>query len=252
MFRHLRRFSVWLIGLSLLPGVVWASVADDEPESTITVTGTGRISAAPDTAEINVGVITQAPKAQDALQANNEAMATLIRQVSERGVASKDIQTTRIEVQPRYSQPRPRGPGAVAEPDQEFVPRIVAYQVTNTVHVRSRDLGKLGVILDAVVQAGANQIYGISFGVDNPEKLLDEARKRAVADAGRKARQLADEAGVVLGSPLRIAELGGIAPTPPILARGRAFAMESAVPVSPGEQEMSVSVQVIYRIAPPR
>ena len=116
--------------------------------------------------------------------ANTESMNRLLATVKEQGVAAKDVQTTNVNVNPQYYQPPPRRPG---EAQNEFVPRIVAYQVTNTVHLKVRDLDKLGAILDAVVSAGANQVYGISFQIDKPEKLLYEARKQAVADARMKA-----------------------------------------------------------------
>ena len=216
--------------------------------STISVNGNGKISAVPDLAEINVGVATQAPTAQQALAANSEAMTTLQALLKERGVAAKDVQTTQIQVNPQYSQPRPQRPG---QPQAEFVPRIVAYRVDNSVQVTSRQIAKLGALLDALVQAGANQIHGIQFRVGEPEKLLDEARKRAMADARRKAELLAGEAGVVLGSPVSIQEEGAAPMPPPMPYAPRMMGMmaaESAVPVAAGEQEMNVTVQVIYEM----
>jgi uncharacterized protein YggE len=225
--------------------------ADDEDKDppTVSVTGTGKISAAPDLAEINVGVITHASTARQALAANSEAMAALLETVKEHGVAAKDVQTTQIQISPQYSQPRPPRGGDQAE----FVPRVVGYQVTNSVQLTARDISRLGALLDAVVQAGANQMHGISFRVDHPEKLLDEARKRAMADARHKAELLAGEAGVVLGPPRRIHETGGTVPPPRVMygAAPRMMA-EAAVPVQAGEQELAVSVQVVYTIRKPR
>src|SRR5918995_52030 len=87
--------------------------------ATISVNGNGKISAVPDLAVINVGVATQAPTAQQALAANNEAMTTLQALLKERGVAAKDVQTNQIQVNPQYSQPRPQRPD---QPQMEFVP----------------------------------------------------------------------------------------------------------------------------------
>ncbi len=216
--------------------------------STISVNGNGKISSVPDQALINVGVATQAPTAQQALAANSEAMERLQALLKERGVAAKDVQTTQIQVHPQYNQQRPQPPG---QPQVEFVPRIVGYRVDNTVQVTSRQIDKLGALLDALVQAGANQIHGIQFRMGEPEKLLDEARKRAMADAKRKAEMLAGEAGVVLGSPVSIQEegAGSIPPPRPYGARMMGMmAAESAVPVAAGEQELSVTVQVIYEM----
>jgi uncharacterized protein len=221
--------------------------AADPP--TITVSGTGKISAAPDLAEISLGVLTHGPTARQALAANSEAMAALLETIKQQGVAAKDVQTTQIQIAPQYSQPRP---GQPQPNDGEFVPRVVGYRVVNTVQVTARDISRLGTLLDAVVSAGANQMYGISFHIDQADKLLDEARKRAMADAKRKAELLAGEAGVVLGAPRSIQESGGPAPQPRMFMAGAMSARGAAVPVAAGEQELSVSVQVVYELKLPK
>jgi uncharacterized protein YggE len=220
---------------------------------TISVVGTGKLSAAPDIAEISVGVVTSAPTAREALAANNEAMTALHDVLKERGVAPKDIQTTQLSVTPQYSQPQPQ-PLQPGQQPREFVPRIVGYQVTNMVQIVARDLTKLGTLLDSVVQAGANQMRGISFSIDKPEKLMDQARKSAIGDARRRAELLAGESGMVVGKPLSIREEGA-GPPPPrpmMLGRRAAFAPEAAMPVSAGEQELSLSVHVVYELKSPK
>jgi uncharacterized protein YggE len=218
-------------------------------ERTITVAGNGKVSAAPDVADINVGVVTQAATARDALAANSESMNAIQDLLKSRGVAAKDIQTTQISVQPQYSQPPQPVPGRVQEP---HTPRIVAYQVTNSVQITARDLNKLGEVLDSVVQAGANQINGINFRVEDDEKLLDLCRKQAMADAKHKAELLAGESGVVVGLPIQINESGGYLPPPRPMAYGemRMMAAAAPTPVAPGEQELSVTVSVVYELKP--
>jgi uncharacterized protein YggE len=234
--------------------VLWACGAtraegDERERPRISVSGTGKISAAPDVADINVGVVTQGNTAREALSANNEAMASLHQVLKQRGVAAKDIQTSQITVSPRYSQPPMNQPPNVA-----FTPRIVGYEVVNSVQVTARDIPRMGALLDAVVQAGANQIYGINFRIDEPEKLLDEARKRAVAAAKRKAELYAGEANVVLGPPIRVVEEGTALPQQyqqfgqaPMMAK-----MDAAVPVAPGQQELTVTVRVDYELRQPQ
>lgn len=221
---------------------------EKRPQRTISVTGTGQVSATPDIAEITIGVVTQAASARDALAANSEAMTAVQALLKERGVAEKDIQTLNISVQPRYSQPPQPRPN---QPDPgEYVPRIVGYEVNNAVRIVSRDLRKLGAILDAVVQSGANRIDGISFQIDQPEKLLDLARKQAMNDARRKAEMLAGEAGVVVGLPISIQEMGG-RPTPmPMMRGGMRMEKAAAVPVAAGEQELNVTVSVVFELLP--
>ena len=239
-------FALALVGMTL-SAVAQEDGMDDR--RTLSVSGQGKISASPDVADINVGVVSEAQTARDALSANNQAMAALTEQLKQRGVAAKDIQTTDINLNPKYSQPPRPQPGQIQE--QEYTPQIVGYTVTNSVRVTARDLEKLGEILDAVVTAGANQMNGISFRVEQSEKLLDEARKRAVAEARRKAEQLCGEIGMVLGAPIQVSEGGGYVP-PPRPMMGRAMMMaDEAVPVSPGEQELSVSVQIVFEITRP-
>jgi len=222
--------------------------ADDKPETrTISVSGRGKISAPPNVADIQLGVVTQAETARAALSANSEKMAALQATLKERGVASKDVQTTNISVNPRYSQPPPHNPN---QPVREFTPRIVGYDVNNTVSVTARDLAKLGELLDAVVTAGANQMHGISFRIDAPEALLDTARKNAMGDAKKKADLLAGEAGVVVGSPLSIVDESSPRPPQPMPMMGRMvkFAAADSVPIAAGEEELTVTVHVVYEL----
>lgn len=232
--------------IALAPAA-WAAGEEKPMERTISVNGTGKVSAAPDVADINIGVVTQATTARDALAANTESMTAIHNLLKERGVAAKDIQTVNINVSPRYSQPNQPQAG---QPQEPFVPKIVAYEVHNTVQITARDLTKLGGILDAVVQSGANQMNGISFRVEEPEKLLDQARKEAMADAKRKAEQLAGEAGVVVGLPITISESGGVSPPPRPYAARMMAASAAPVPVAGGEQELSVTVSVVFELKP--
>jgi hypothetical protein len=244
-----------IIGLALAAATACprASVAQDldgrMPPPNLSVVGHGKVAAVPDVADINIGVVSQGPTAKEALRANSEAMSTLHRVLKERGVAAKDVETTQIQVSPVYSHPDPRKPGA-----EDSVPKVVGYRVTNSVEVTVREINKLGEMLDAVVEAGANQVTGIAFRVDKPEQLLDQARKLAMADAKRKAELLAGEAGVVLGPARQILEAGAAPPRPTMLGGGAPQMMmaRSAAPVAAGEQELSVSIHVSYVIMPPK
>jgi uncharacterized protein YggE len=234
------------------------SRGDDVPlkPDTISVSATGKIAARPDVAEVAAGVMTSAPTAKVALAANNEVMTRLLQVLKESGVAEKDIQTSHLQVSPQYSHPQPRAfnaPAAAAEAD--FLPHVVGYRVENTVRIVARQIDKLGAMLDAIVEAGANQIFGVSFRVENTEALLDEARKRAMAMAKHKAALLAGEAGVVLGFPVKIDEHESSAPPGPVRYFNAAPMMAAAapsMPVAAGEHELSVTVSVIYELKHPR
>jgi uncharacterized protein len=206
-------------------------------QPSITVAGTGESHGKPDFAQVQLGVVTEAPTAAEALRKNNEAMSQLIVMIRKRGIEDKDLQTVQFNVSPRYKYDK----------NQQEPPKIAGYQVTNEVHVKVRNLLALGAFLDETVSLGANQIRGISFGVAEPAQLMDEARKKAIADAQRRARVYAEAAGVKLGKPLRIAEQAGGRPGPYPVARMEAAAV-SAVPVAPGEQTFNVTVTVSYAI----
>lgn len=238
-----------LLGATLLvgPAIPAAVAEDDTPHPSISVSGVGRVSAVPDLAEISVGVQTLRPTAQAALSANTELMTALMTTLEQAGIAKKDIQTSNLSVSPQFSQPRPPRPGMPQQADHE-PPQIVGYQVSNTVTLTIRQIDKLGAMLDAVVKAGANQIYGIQFKVDKPEALLDQARTAAVADARRKAELLAKEAGVVLGPVRQISESSSGGPQPMFRGRAMAMAASADVPISAGEQELTSSVSVLFDI----
>jgi uncharacterized protein YggE len=226
-----------LIALTSVSAMAQTPGYQGQRPSSITVAGTGESHGKPDFAQIQVGVVTEALTAAEALRKNNEAMSQLIVMIRKRGIEDRDLQTVQFNISPRYKYDKA----------QQETPRITGYQVTNDVHVKVRNLTTLGAFLDETVSLGANQVRGISFGVAEPAQLMDEARKRAIADAERRARVYAEAAGLKLGKPIRIDEQAGGRPGPYPMARMEAAAA-SAVPVAPGEQTFSVTVSVSYAI----
>jgi uncharacterized protein YggE len=198
--------------------------------------GSGKVSARPDMAQIQVGVVTEAPSAAKALKDNNDAMARLFATLGGRGIARKDVQTSHFSVAPRYK----RGSHG------EQLPEIVGYRVGNVVQVKVRKLDALGQVLDEVVRQGANQIQGVSFAVAEPTPLLDEARRKAMADARRKAELYAKEAGVEVGRVLLIQEQTPHLPGP--LVVGVARSETAGVPIAEGELDFGATITVTYTI----
>lgn len=207
-----------------------------EPRRTISVTGTGRASAPPDMATIRTGVVTQSETASEALTSNNDAMERIMGVLEEQDIASKDIQTSNFNVSPQYKR------------DQQGrqQPEIVGYRVTNQVRVHVRNLPDLGEVLDALVGAGSNQLSGISFGIDDPTGLLNQARNRAVADARTRAELYAQAAGVAVGKVLTISEQSIQTPQPQRLAARKVA--ESSVPVATGEQKLRTTVSIVFAL----
>ena len=209
------------------------ALAQSMPPAIISVTGEATVSAAPDLAQIDGGVTTEAKTAREASDANNAAMGKVLLALKGAGLEEKDFQTSRLSLQPQSAPNRP-GP-----------PTIVGYRASNRVMVRLRDVTKLANVIDTMVNAGANDIGGINFTVSEPSKLLDEAREQAVADARRKAEIYAKATGVTLGAPVSISEAGGPGPIP---YRRLAVGMAAATPVAQGEETLQVTVSVSWAI----
>ena len=204
------------------------------PPPAISVSGEATVSVAPDQAQIDAGVTSEAKTAREASEANNAAMGKVLLALKGAGIEEKDYQTSRLSLQPQYA-PNRAGPNA-----------ITGYRAGNRVTIRLRDVAKVASAIDTLVGAGANEIGGINFVVSQASKFLDEAREKAVADARRKAEIYAKAAGVTLGEPLSISEEGS---APPPVFRGKVAApMAIAPPVAPGEETLSVTVNVSWAI----
>jgi uncharacterized protein len=216
------------------------SAPDGAPPRLIAVSGLGEVKTRPDMATISTGVVTEGATAKDALAKNNSAMAAVIAALKNAGVAEDDIQTSDFSVSPKYPP---------YQPNQTTAPRIVGYTVSNQVTAKVKDLAKLGGILDTLVQSGSNQVGGITFGVDEPKPQLDEARKKAVADARAKAELYAEAAGVSLGKVIQISESSMVMPPVPMYrAREMAAAQDASVPIAAGSQMVSANVSITYEI----
>jgi uncharacterized protein len=214
----------------LLAAPVWA---DDLPPA-ISVSGEATISVPPDLAEVEAGVTSDAKTAREASDANNATMGKLLLALKAAGIDAKDIQTSRLSLQPQ-SAPNRTGP-----------PAIAGYRASNRVTVRLHDVAKVANTIDMLVSAGANDIGGINFMVSQASKLLDDARTQAVADARRKAEIYAKAAGVTLGAPLNISEGGAAIP----MFRAKVASAMAPTPVAQGEETLSVTVNVTWAIKP--
>ena len=217
--------------LALLAGAVCA----EEPARRITVTGTGEVEAVPDMATITLGVTQEATEAQAAMRATSEAVTGVLARLGALGIAPRDLQTRELSLNPVWSE-RPASGGKRRQ--------ITGFVAANTVVVRVRDLAALGGILDAVLAEGANDFDGLRFGLQEPEPLAEEARRRAVADAMARAKLLAGAAGVGLGPVQSIDEHGGGMPKAEMAMRMSA----ASVPVAAGEVSVSASVTMVFAI----
>jgi uncharacterized protein YggE len=213
----------------------WATPAPAQhrPEEGIVVSGTGRVSVAPDTAVLTLGVDSQAATLADATADAARRMSAVLARVKGLGVADADIATVSYSVDPRTAPPDPAR--------RDDPPRIVGYHVSNLAQVTVKKLPDAGRILDAAVAAGANAVRGIRFTLADPSKAQAQARAGAVADALAKARELAAAAGVKPGDVLTIREMGG---SPPVPVRTMAMRMEAGTPVEAGQLDVVVTVEL--------
>jgi uncharacterized protein len=205
----------------------------------ISLTGHGEVRAVPDMAVINMGVVSSAETARAALDANTKAMTDLMANLKAANINDKDVSTSNFSVNPRLDYGSNGGQ----------VPKLVGYDVTNTVTVIIHKIDGLGALLDKAVSSGSNQINGISFSVSNPDAAMDEARKLAVKDATHKAQIYAGAASINLGNIMSVSESSGMAEPQVMFGRAKAMAADSApVPIAQGSQVISVDVNVSWEI----
>lgn len=210
----------------------------------LTVVAEGRTTREPELAVFSAGVTTQAKTAGEALADNSRAMTRVVAELKRAGIAARDIQTSNLSINPVYSQQ--------ARPiDEPQTPVIVAYQVSNQVSVRQRKLGDYGQVIDTLVTAGANQVNGPSFQLDNSDAALDEARNAAMKTARARAELYARAAGLRVARIVSISEGQNYQPGPPMVYARMAMDKESsAPPVESGQLELTANVTVMFELAP--
>lgn len=222
-----------LFAAFLMAGALAVPALAADPR-TLTVTGSGVVKAAPDEANFSTGVVAQGPTAREALAANSKAMAGVIAALKRQGVPDKAIQTANLSLNPQYQS---------CKPNVACAQKIIGYEVANTLTVTTA-FDKAGVVLDALVASGANQIGGISFAIHDEKPLLSEARAAAVKDALDKAATYAKAAGVSLGPIQSIQEAGAEPPRP--MFKAMAGLAERAVPLAGGEETVTASVSITW------
>jgi uncharacterized protein len=210
------------------------------PAQTITVIGQGTARVEPDIARVTVGVETTGETIAEAVAENEAQMEAVLAALEAAGIADRDIQTTNFSISAdRYPEPMPATTGEQA---------ALVYRVSNMVTVTVRELDSVGEVLDAVIEAGANNIWGVSFTVEDPSAAQADARTDAMADAAARAEALATLAGVELGSVMSVSE---VISSPGIVTE-MAYARDAAggTSISPGQVEIGYQVQVSYFIVP--
>jgi uncharacterized protein YggE len=228
------------LGPAALPAVATAQNAPQLAAmagTRLDINATGESRRVPDVAIISAGVVTRAPTAAAAIQENATRMERVLAALKRAGVAERDIQTSSINLNPdyRYGENQP--------------PQLIAYQASNQVSIRFRDIRNSGKILDALVAEGANQINGPTLTIDKPEEATDEARVQALSVGRARADLYARALGKRVVRLVAVSETGGYAAPPPMpVAMMEARAGRADTKIVPGEQAVQVNLTMVFEL----
>lgn len=226
----------------------------------LSITAEGHSNRVPDLAVFSAGVVTHGVTAAEALGANSRQMDRVVAALKRSGIVDRDIQTSSISLSPRFNDPEGEAQRRARELREPYVPptearRIIGYEARNSVQVRVRRLDQMGKIIDTLVAAGANQVNGPSFTLDDQKAALDEARTEAVAAGRERAELYARAAGMRVVRLLSMSESGGHYPVQQIFVTASRAGGAGAppppppAPVSPGELSLGVNLAMQFEIA---
>jgi len=226
-----------IAGCSVNPGSS-TSETSSGTAATITVTGFGKARANPDRASINVGVIVAEEDITRAVEESNEIIARITDAVMGLGVEEADVQTTNFSIWAEDQWNRETG----LRMEEKL------YRVESTLQINVNDIEKIGRILEASITSGANNIYGLNFGIQDPSSLGADARVRALDDARQRAQHIAQELGVTLGEVQRAVDISGASMVPFFESTGYDMGGGGAPPISEGSMTVTVSMDVTFEI----
>lgn len=229
-----------LLAVGLAATAISATPTTDR--RTLTVTGTAEVSVAPDICYMSFAVESRDRSAVQAYRANNDQVNKMTAAIKAVGIDAKDLQTAQFSINPEYHY------------DKNSSKQVFdGYLVTNTLHVKVRDLGKVSEVLDAGVTGGASQVNEVRFAIENPKKYTADARTEAIQAAHDKAEKIADLTGVKLSKPITIseAEPGGnrmYAQAANVMADYAAEGEAGRAALEPGEMKITHTVYITYEI----
>ena len=236
----------WL--LVLLLGIPVVTLAHDEtkPETpTLTVSETGMVTHAPDTAFVTLGLDTSGKSLAETQRRNSAVMSKVLDRLRDLQIDKELIQTSSFTVSPQY-RPPPNRP-ADAPPAS---PEIVGYVVSNMVTVEIRVLDRVGTVIEEVLKAGANSFQGLHWGLRDEQSVRLSALKQAAAKAREKAAVLSEALHVKLVRVLSANEGGQMMRPAAPMARMAMETNADYVPISPGELKVEAMVTLVYEVAP--
>ena len=208
----------------------------------VSISASGEATRVPDVAGLSAGVVTEAEDGDAAMKTNAEQMEKVIKAIRKAGIEEKDIQTSGISLTPRYEYP-PNTAGSPNRPGRT----LVGYIARNTVNLKVREIGKLGDVLNALTEAGANQIHGPSLEIGEPEPVLADARQQALDKAQARAKTYAEALGMKVRRLVSVSESGS-AGIPRPMMRAEMASADARAPVAPGETTLSVNLDLVFEL----
>lgn len=210
-----------------------------------TSSGEGSVTEVPDTATIYVGVTQTSGNVIDAKNKTNTLVNKVITSIKALGVSEKDIKTTNYSINPNY------GAGDVVPmmyPIRDGGNNITGYTVTQNLEVKVKPTDKVNSVIDAVTKSGANLVGGVTFTFSDElsEKLENQARKEAVANAKKKAQNLANVSGIRLGKIVNVIENSSFPRYIPLMKTAQGADALEETQVTPGENTVTVSITLYY------
>jgi len=215
-----------------------------ESKNTITVSGTGEVYTKPDLAFTTFSVVTEKKEVAEAMEENTQKMNAIINSIKEQGIEEKDLKTTSFNIYPIYEW----NERTQFYPDGQRV--LVGYEIKQSLEVKIRDMGKIGIIIQKATDAGANQVGNLQFTIDDEDEVKKQAREQAIKEAKDKAKELASQLGIKLVRIVNFNENGTIpyysAPKAEMAAMDSNS--EEVLQVETGENKIEVNVSITYEI----
>ncbi len=239
---------MWIVWWLVLLGFPIAVQAHDEtkPEMpTLTVSETGTVTHAPDTAFVTFGLDSPGKVLAEAQKRNSVTMSHVLDRLRDLQIDKDLIQTSSFTVSPQYRPPPKRSADTPPAP-----PEIIGYVVSNMVTVEIRALDRIGTVIEEVLKAGANSFRGLHWGLRDEQSVRLSALKQAAAKAREKAAVLSEALQVKLVRVLSVSEGGHVVRPAAPMARMAMEASAGEVPISPGELKVEATVTLVYEIAP--
>lgn len=216
------------------------AAAQEPPLPTLTVNGSGEVSARPDLAHVRLGAQAQEPEAGAAQDNVNRTMQGVLDALKASGIPAENIRTTGLSLEAVYADQRPGDTGE---------PRLTGYRAANSVEVELPEVSRIPTVIDTAMKAGANRLEGVSFSLKDDQAQREKALRKAIADARSKAGIMAADLGVRLSLIHEVQERGvQVLPRRRAESLARAGAAFAATPVEPGEIQVRADVSITYRL----